>query len=69
MYVIWPDTIMEDYLDTAAKTRDWHFKMSIKFLIFAGTTRQNVVAFEAKSFMNIFKWSGILIKRLLFGIG
>lgn len=69
MYVIWPDAIMEDYLDTAAKTRDWHFKMSIKSLIFAGTTRQNVVAFEANSFMKIFKWSGILIKRLLFGIG
>lgn len=67
--MIWPDTIMEDYLDTAAKTRDWHFKMSIKSLIFAGTTRQNLVAFEAKSFMKIFKWSGILIKRLLFGIG
>lgn len=69
MYMIWPDTIMEDYLDTAAKTCDWHFKMSIKSLIFAGTTRQNVVAFEANSFMKIFKWSGILIKRLLFGIG
>lgn len=71
MYRIWFDLIRLWRItwDTAAKTRDWHFKMSIKSLIFAGTTPQIVVTFEANSLIKIFKWSRTLIKRLLFGIG